>query len=287
MASRFAYLLIATILLAGCRTGRNYPDTEGPRHAGRPAPGRTVRPTRGDTVRIVSFNIAFGRRADSAIVLLKSNPALRGADVIRLQEMDAQSTRRVAHSLGFGYVYYPAIYSLRTQRDFGNAVLSRWPIVEDGKIVLPHVSRYARTQRIATAATIRIGKSNLRVYSTHLSTIFDVGEGARRDQLRAILADAKKYPRVVIGGDMNSNSVGRVARDMGYAWPTERGPHTTRGARWDHIFIKGLSIPSAAAAGTVRDARGASDHRPVWAIAIFGSDAPRRRVSYSTQDDNK
>ena len=287
MAPRFAYLLIATSLLAGCRTGRNYPDTEGPRYSGRPAPDGASRPAKGDTVRVVSFNIAFGRRADSAIALLKSNPGLRDADVILLQEMDAPSTRRVAAALGFGYVYYPAIYSLRTKRDFGNAVLSRWPIVEDGKIVLPHVSRYARTQRIATAATIRIGKSHLRVYSTHLSTIFDVGEAARRDQLRAILADAKKYPRVVIGGDMNSSSVGRVARDMGYAWPTERGPNTTRGARWDHIFIKGLSIPSAAAAGTVRDVRGASDHRPVWAIAIVGSDAPRRRVSYSTQDDDK
>lgn len=287
MAPRFAYLLIATSLFAGCRTGRNYPDTEGPRYAGRPALDRTVRPAKGDTVRVVSFNIAFGLRADSAIALLKSNPSLRDADVILLQEMDAPSTRRVADALGFGYVYYPAIFSLRTKRDFGNAVLSRWPVVEDSKIILPHVSRYARTQRIATAATIRIGKSNLRVYSTHLSTIFDVGEAARRDQLRAILKDAAKYPRVVIGGDMNSSSVGRVARDMGYAWPTERGPTTTRGARWDHIFIKGLSTPKAAAAGTVRDVRGASDHRPVWAIAIFGSDAPRRSLTYSTQDGNK
>src|SRR5688572_33024167 len=101
MASRFAYLLIATSLLAGCRTGRNYPDTEGPRYSGRPAPDRTVRPARGDMVRVVSFNIAFGRRADSAIVVLKSNPALRRVDVILLQEMDAQSARRVAEELEY------------------------------------------------------------------------------------------------------------------------------------------------------------------------------------------
>src|SRR5688500_14414499 len=214
MPTRIGYLLLATALLVGCRTGRNYPEPAGPRYGGATSEGK-VRPTRRDTVHIVSFNIAFGRRADSAIILLKSEPALRNADVILLQEMDAPSTRRVAGELGFGYVYYPAIFSLRTKRDFGNAVLSRWPIVEDSKIVLPHVSRYARTQRIATAATIRIGASRLRVYSTHLSTIFDVGEAARRDQLRAILKDAAKYPRVVIGGDMNSSSVGRVARGMG------------------------------------------------------------------------
>lgn len=80
MPPRFAYLLLAASLLAGCRTGRNYPDTEGPRYAGSPALDRTVRPAKGDTVRVVSFNIAFDRHADSAITLLKSEPALRGAD---------------------------------------------------------------------------------------------------------------------------------------------------------------------------------------------------------------
>jgi len=285
MPTRLAYLLLATALLAGCRTGRNYPDTGGPRYGGTPAADGSVRPTRGDTVHVVSFNIAFGRRADSAIKLLKSDPALRAADVVLLQEMDASSTQQVANALGFWYVYYPAILSLRTKRDFGNAVLSRWPIVEDKKIVLPHVSRYAGTQRTATAATIRIGASNLRVYSTHLSTIFDVGTSARRDQLRAILADAAKYPRVVIGGDMNSSVVGRVARETGYAWPTERGLNTTRGARWDHIFIKGLPSAAATTAGTIRHVRGASDHRPVWAIAVFGNGAVRRSAIPSSKDN--
>ncbi|HYN80492.1 MAG TPA: endonuclease/exonuclease/phosphatase family protein [Gemmatimonadaceae bacterium] len=167
MPPRFAYLLLAASLLAGCRTGRNYPDTEGPRYAGRPAIDRPGRPAKGDTVRVVSFNIAFGRRADSAIALLKSNPALRDADVILLQEMDARSTRRVADALGFWYVYYPAIFSMRTQRDFGNAVLSRWPIVEDRKIVLPHVSRYARTHRTAIAAIAIFGSDAPRRSMTH------------------------------------------------------------------------------------------------------------------------
>lgn len=283
MPKLIAYLLLATALLAGCRTGRNYPDTTGPRYAGGPTGGGNLQSATSDTIHVVSFNIAFGRRADSAIKLFKSDAALRNADLILLQEMDASSTRRVANALGFWYVYYPAIFSLTTQRDFGNAVLSRWPIIKDEKIVLPHVSRYARTQRTATAATIRIRASNLRVYSTHLSTIFDIRASARRDQLRAILADAAKYPRVIIGGDLNSSVVGRLAEDMGYEWPTERGPHTTTGGRWDHIFFKGLTIPGTAA-GTVNRIRGASDHRPVWAIAILGGGATRRSLTNSSQD---
>jgi endonuclease/exonuclease/phosphatase family metal-dependent hydrolase len=206
---------------------------------------------------------------DSAIAVLTSEPALRDADVVLLQEMDQAGTKRVADALGMGYVYYPAIEHHRTRRGFGNAVLTRWPVVEDAKLVLPHPSRYAGTQRTATAATIRVGDALVRVYSTHLGTIWDAGSASRRAQLRAILADAERYPRVVVGGDMNDARVGRVAREMGYAWPTERGPRSTRYGRLDHIFLKGLASPDVGASGTISDARDASDHRPIWAVALL------------------
>jgi endonuclease/exonuclease/phosphatase family metal-dependent hydrolase len=169
----------------------------------------------------------------------------------------------------FNIVYYPALLSLRTQRNFGNAVLSRWPIVGDGKIVLPHVSRFSRTQRTATVATIRVGSRLVRVYSTHLGTMSDVAPASRREQLQAILADAALYQRVVIGGDMNDEGVGRVARERGYAWPTQHGPATHPLGRLDHIFLRGLTSPANGAAGTVLDARGSSDHLPVWAVATL------------------
>jgi endonuclease/exonuclease/phosphatase family metal-dependent hydrolase len=261
--------LLVLGLLSGCRTGRNYASPEGPRYAGHPQapdPG-LIRDT--TTLKVVAFNIEFALHVDSAIAVLASNPALRSADVLLLQEMDEKATRRIADSLHLWYVYYPAIFHLRTHRLFGNAVLSRWPIVEDQKIVLPHVSRFVRTQRTATAATIRVGQSLVRVYSTHLGTMTDVAPAARGDQLRAILADASRYPHVVIGGDMNDVSVGRVARDEGYSWPTERGPDTSWLGRLDHIFFKGLASPDSGAAGTVLNVGKASDHLPVWAVAIL------------------
>jgi endonuclease/exonuclease/phosphatase family metal-dependent hydrolase len=218
---------------------------------------------------VVSFNIAFAREVDSAIALLTSEPALRGADVILLQEMDEKATARIADALGLGYVYYPAVLSFRTHRAFGNAVLSRWPIGDDAKIVLPHVSRFGRTQRTATAVTIRVGSRPVRVYSTHLGTMSDVTPASRQEQLQAILADARRYPRVVIGGDMNDEGIGRVAREMGYGWPTQHGPSTHRLGRLDHIFIRGLASPSSGATGTVLDAHGSSDHLPVWAVATL------------------
>lgn len=256
------------IVLAACRTGRNYPDETGPRYAGGPSEASAT-PLDTTRLKVVSFNVEFSLRVDGAVALLATDSVLKDAGVILLQEMNEKATRQVAQTLGLWYVYYPAIYHFRTDQLFGNAVLSRYPIVEDRKIVLPHVSRFVRTQRTATAVTIQVGSQRLRVYSTHLGTPTDIGAGARRDQLRTILRDAERYARVIVGGDMNDATVGRVVREMGYAWPTEHEHPTSQLGRLDHIFLKGLRSPDSAAAGAVLDVRGISDHLPVWAVALI------------------
>ena len=258
--------LLVALLATACRTGRPYPDPSAPRHAG--SGPRWPAPAAGDTIRVVSFNIEFAERIDAAIALLTTDPALRDAGIVLLQEMDADGTRRVAEALRMSWVYYPALLHKRTRRDFGNAVLSRWPIVEDAKLVLPHPSWYAGTHRIATAATVQAGDAPLRVYSTHLGTPLDVNDHGRREQLRAILADAARHGRVIIGGDMNTSRVGTVARDAGYTWPTSGIGRTTRFGRWDHVFVRGLAMPPTESAGVVARGKGISDHHPVWVRVI-------------------
>ena len=277
MAQRPLSLLMMLAAVAGCRTGRNYATPEGPRYTGAPNGDGAALHRGTDTLRVVSFNIEFALHVDSALAVLRSDPALRGADVLLLQEMNGDATRRVAEGLGMWYVYYPSFFHFRTDRDVGNAVLSRWPIVDDDKIVLPHLSRFVRTQRTATAATIQVGQVRIRVYSTHLGTMGDLAPAARRDQLSAIITDAEPYALVIIGGDLNDVRVGEVAQEQGYDWPTEHGPETTRLGRLDHIFFKGMGLPRRNAAGTVLDVRGTSDHRPVWAVALLdeGQNADR------------
>ena len=267
---RWTALVLCVVAVAACRTGRDYTSPDEPRFAGAPDSARARSSAADNTLRIVSFNIEFSLRVDSAIALLQSEPALRGADVVALQEMDEEGTRRVADALGMWYVYYPAIRHRRTKRNFGNAVLSWWPIVEDAKITLPHPSRYAGTHRVATAATIAVGDTTrIRVYSTHLGTVADISGGAREDQLRAILKDAERYPLTVVAGDLNSADIGRIATRAGYTWPTEKGASTTMMFRWDHVFLKGLT---ANGSGTIRDQRGTSDHRPIWVVAVIQRD---------------
>jgi endonuclease/exonuclease/phosphatase family metal-dependent hydrolase len=259
-------LLAALMLVGACRTGTNYPVATAPRYGG-VGPRASDATTTPATLRVVTFNIAFAKHVDRAIALLEAKESLRDADVLLLQEMDAEGTQRVATALGLSWVYYPAIHHRVTGRDFGEAVLSRWPIVADARIVLPHPSRHSGNQRIATGATIVVGRDSVRVYSVHLGTPADVSAGHRRDQLAAVVADASPYARVIIAGDMNAHDVGEVARKAGYAWPTEEGPHTTMLWRWDHVFLKGFAGSDSVATGTMRDNGNASDHRPVWVVA--------------------
>jgi endonuclease/exonuclease/phosphatase family metal-dependent hydrolase len=257
------YLCLLLALVVGCRTGRNYPEPASPRYGG--TPDSLAGPLRGDTLRIVSFNIEYGREARRGMWILRSHPTLRDADVILLQEMNAKSAKIIADSLGMRYVYYPAIYNRIMRRDIGNAVLSRWPIVEDAKLILPSRSRYAKTQRIATAASIQVGASVIRVYSTHFGTPADLGWEGRVLQLRAIIDDAARYQHVVIGGDMNSETIGRVARELGYAWPSDTTPRSHRlGGNLDHFFVRGFAILDSAGAGTTRVPATISDHNAIW-----------------------
>ncbi|HZD05999.1 MAG TPA: endonuclease/exonuclease/phosphatase family protein [Longimicrobiales bacterium] len=270
-----AAALSALLALSACATGYNYPDPSGPRYAAprppnvapadfAPAPAATS-----DTLRVVSFNIEYAAEVDSALRVLTRTPELSDLDVVLLQEMDEEGTRRIAATLGMGYVYYPASYRSGTGRDFGNAVLSRWPMEDDAKLVLPHHSLFTGSQRTATAVTLRVGGRRVRVYSVHLGTVVNQWPWHRDDQLQAVLDDAEPYRTVLIGGDMNSGGIGGLAVKRGYDWPTRDGPDTVHFWRWDHIFVRGLATPESAAAGTVLDNHDASDHRPVWVRVVL------------------
>jgi len=259
--------LILLLVTGACRTGLNYTDPAGPRYSG-PLQGPPPAAMWRDTLLVVSFNIEHSQEIDSALVVLTTEPEVQNADIVLLQEVDEGAARRVALALGMGFVYYPAIQRKSTGRDFGNAVLSPWPMADDQKLILPHRAIFGRTQRIATAVTVQVGSMPIRVYSVHLATPVNLTVGNRHDQLGTILRDAIPYPHVIIGGDTNSSGLGKLALEQGFAWPTREGPRTVLFGRFDHIFFKGLVPPDTGASGTVRNNHGASDHLAVWARGV-------------------
>ncbi len=257
--------LAGTLWLASCAAPLNFTSPAGPRYAGCAGPPGSIAPAGPATIHVVTFNIKFAAAIDPAITLLERAPELRTADVILLQEMDAPGVRRIAGALGMCYVYYPATVHPATGRDFGPAILARWPMTDYRKLVLPHRARFNRTERVAVGATIDVGGQPIRVYSVHVATGIELGPGSRRDQVRALLADADSgYTRVIVGGDLNAWGLGRVFEQDGYAWPTRALGHTTRFGDVDHIFLRGLALCDAGSVGKVTDNLDASDHDPVW-----------------------
>lgn len=262
---RWAWL--GSLVALGCAHAVNYPSPFGPRYAGGAhaavADNAAAEPA---VLRLVTFNTRFGAEVDATIALLRRTPALGQADVVALQEVDAAATDRIARALGLRYIYYPATLHPKYGRDFGNAILSRWPIVADRKVVLPHLGRFRRSERVATAATITVGATPIRVYSVHLGMFTEIGPGSKRDQAEVIIADAAAHDRVIILGDMNSHGIGKAFRLAGYAWPTQHNPRTIQFWNWDHVFLKGMELAHAGATGVVSETLGASDHRAVWAV---------------------
>jgi endonuclease/exonuclease/phosphatase family metal-dependent hydrolase len=278
----FTLLAATASLLLSCTAAINFRNPDGPRYAdcyttAAPRAADAVGPSpAGDELRVVTFNIKFAKKIDKAIQLLERTPALASADLILLQEMDEEAVQRIAAARSMCYVYYPATIAPSTHRHFGPAILSRWPLTDDRKLVLPHVGRFRKTARIAVAATMQVGDTPIRVYSVHVATGIEVGPRGRREQVLALLADADgPYERVIVGGDLNAKGLGRLFVARGYTWPTRDLGRTSKFADVDHVFLRGLALERGTSVGKVRDNLGSSDHNPVWAAVLIPPQSPR------------
>jgi endonuclease/exonuclease/phosphatase family metal-dependent hydrolase len=277
-----ALFLVAFCVLC-CTKAINYTEPAGPRFGGSAA----TRPDPEAAIRIVTFNVKFAEHVVEAAALLREEPNLRDADMVFLQEMDAPGARHIAEALSMNWVFYPAVIHGRTDRDFGNAILSRWPIVEDRKIILPHLGRFRRSQRIATAAVVEIDGRRTHLYSVHLALPLLVTPKGRQQQAQRILEDALRgHDPAIIAGDINWQKVGNVFEKAGFSWPSRNLGDTVLQFDLDHIFLRGFQLAQDPPVGIVRDNKGASDHRPVWAVVkpAYRRTAPAGGPVMATRD---
>lgn len=213
-------------------------------------------------------------------------------DVVALQEATRSpelcEATWLAEQTGMDAVY-AAAYVRPGRGDFGNAVLSRWPIVDSRSLQLTLAGSNIEP-RGALTVDVRVRNRLVSVTSTHLSYQFDAG-WVREAQVRQ-LADfvgtgSGDFPPIVCG-DFNARPESTEVRhisgllfdafqeahpgELGFTW-NNTNPYTaqdpTPDQRIDYIFI---GTRTADGAGKVLDAAVVCDapRRGVWPSDHFG-----------------
>lgn len=249
---------------------RNYTDPHGPRYAELKLHNMNETCEQ-KSLKIISYNIKFSKKIKEALDLLSSHQDLTGSDVICLQEMSIAGVEKIAHALKLNYVYYPAVLHPLPNKDFGNAILSKWPLSDDKKIVLPQIST-KKLQRIAVRASIHFQKKKVMIFSVHMRVILKALH--RQNQMLFLLKSLpENIDHCIVAGDFNTftkrsyEAVHAPFHESNFVNSTQDIGHSyiqnylfNKKSHIDHIFIKGL-IPLTS--GCVEDLTG-SDHYPIW-----------------------
>lgn len=217
---------------------------------------------------VLSFNIHSAIRKNGGLAagtLIKEIGAWK-PDIVLLQEVDNTRARsgnviqaeQIASALGMSWV--------TGSGETGNAILSRFPVMEHDVIGLPRAG--GKFPRHAVHAVVDIEGTEVSVYSTH----FDhMSQGARIAQATALARIVRADTRpTVVAGDLNSRVSSTAvttlrAAGLGDVWAVGTGPGNTAPAssprlRIDFILHDAFLQPLQA----VVLASSVSDHRAVW-----------------------
>jgi endonuclease/exonuclease/phosphatase family metal-dependent hydrolase len=228
-------------------------------------------------LKIVSYNVNFSRRPERIAETLREVAVLADADIILLQEVTGpiggaeNGAQQIARILGMNYVYSPGMVFRGT--DYGNAILSRFPLRNFQKAILAPSTLESITRTAITAEATVDGKPFVFA-SVHLSTLFADSLGRERqrvEQLRGALALLPSDPThpALFGGDLNTfrrisrrNVHAELAKD-GFidAHPTSQWTMRYLHTQLDHLFSRGGLTPVEY--GVAYEAN-ASDHVPIW-----------------------
>ena len=235
-----------------------------------------------DSLKVVSYNIRWrgGEELEELIKLLREDPEIGGAQVIGLQEVDrnkkrtgnVNTARRIAEALGMRYAWAaPPATDDDGEEETGVAILSSFPLSDVERVVLANEGPEGR-RRVAVGATVRVGGTQLRVYSVHAETRMPVEK--KIEHWRTVLEDLKRFPEVrgaLVLGDFNTlkqkdvTAARRLFTDAGFTTPFADDRTTWKTfiveLKLDWLWLRGLD-PAAFGIDKSIDL---SDHWPLWA----------------------
>lgn len=174
------------------------------------------------TIRILSYNIHHGEGTDGvfdyerlAAVISAHNP-----DLVALQEVDRNTTRasgvdqaaKLAGLTGMYHVYGPAMdYA---NGEYGEAILSRWPIIDDENFVLEN-REGSEPRAMIIARLVHPGGLEIAFAGTHLAHDSSADRLEQAWRMRRKLAE-KPYDAmmVILAGDLNALTGSEPMREL-------------------------------------------------------------------------
>jgi len=249
-----------------------------------PAPKQKRAQPLSANLKVVSYNIRWrgGDDLRKLAALLKDDPEIGGATILGLQEVDRKKKRSgiknnaaiLAEELGMYYAWAaPPVVESEQEEETGVQILSAYPLTDVRRLLLPHAGPGGR-RRVALGATVRIGKTDIRVYSVHAETRLPVN--CKLDQMKAVLVDLACYsndmPAVVLG-DLNTWEPATISKTFElfaaakFHTPFDEQPTFLRRVlfvpielKLDWIWLRNLSASSHG----IEQAVTLSDHWPLW-----------------------
>jgi endonuclease/exonuclease/phosphatase family metal-dependent hydrolase len=244
-------------------------------------PSGAARPDRPLTV--MTYNIHHGAGIDGVLDLERIAVLIEqsGADVIGLQEVDRHWSARsnwvdqpawLAQRLKLHYAYaanldLPPLNPGEPRRQYGTAILSRYPIKDFTNTLLPKYP--TGEQRGLAVATIKVRGVELRFANTHL-TSNNNAERLEQAQKVVALLGTSTAPTLLVG-DLNARpdapEIKTLTAVLNDTWPEVGvGPGYTieadnPTARIDYLLHSSRLTPASAEVPTSL----ASDHLPVVA----------------------
>ena len=213
------------LVVAACNKDENYNVKYG---------DRAVIPPKGQSLRVMTYNI-YGARATSpanaadldaiAEVIRRQNP-----DFVTLNEVDVftnrtgkdvHQARDLAEKLGMEWHFSKAID--RDGGEYGDAVLSKYPILEKRSYRLPCAAEQPGEDRSLCVIRVQIDGKDLYVASTHLDHLS--GDASRLVQATEIrrIRDTELEGDLILCGDLNAIPSSNVIATM-TSFLTNTGP---------------------------------------------------------------
>ena len=271
------------LVVAACNKDENYNDKYG---------DRAVIPPKGQSLRVMTYNI-YGARATSpanaadldaiAEVIRRQNP-----DFVTLNEVDVftnrtgkdvHQARDLAEKLGMEWHFSKAID--RDGGEYGDAVLSKYPILEKRSYRLPCAAEQPGEDRSLCVIRVQIDGKDLYVASTHLDHLS--GDASRLVQATEIrrIRDTELEGDLILCGDLNaipsSNVIATMTSFLTNTGPIDQYtfPSDDPSRKIDYIMyapIEHLGVQNCQVVSRGDQQVGgvdASDHRPVIADIRF------------------